>query len=307
MATLHDGDCVGPYLVTGLLGSGGMGEVYRAVRLGPNGFRREVALKVVADHRRDDMDFIALFGKEACLSAQLHHANIVAVIDHGFDGGIAWLAQELVSGFDLLRVCRAGPLTLPLALHVLTEVLRGMRYAHEHRLRVVHQDIKPSNILLGRDGSVRITDFGVAASLADARALETSPKGSPAYMAPECVTEHVPPNPRTDVFSAGLVLWEMLTGRPLLATADARGRVLRGELPRLAEQGIRVPGHIETFLHWLLARDPDARCPSAEGALRVLRLIPETRGATARDVERLVAGLGPAVAAAATGPTMPSP
>jgi serine/threonine protein kinase len=289
MGMLREGDWIGAYKIGPALGGGGMGEVYRAVKVGPHGFRREVALKVVAAGRSGDAEHLSMLQAEARLAAQLHHANVAGVLDYGVrDDGMPWLVQELVEGSDLARVCRRTPLPLQLGLYITGEILRGLKYAHEHPLRVVHRDIKPSNVLVGHEGAVKITDFGVACAAGETSDRLASPKGSPAYMAPECCLDLREPTTRSDLFAVGLVLWEMLTGRPLCAQSDSRVRIYRGELPPLAE---RLPAAVDRFLRWLLAPDPRHRCPTAEEGLRALALVPEARLAGARELEAFLCAL----------------
>lgn len=306
MPLLKVGDAVGPYRVTSRLGDGGMGEVYRVVKRGPNGFQREFALKVMVPASRSQTPaYAAMFQSEARLGARFHHANLVPVLEHGVrTDGVMWLVQELVEGMDLGRVCRASALPVPLALFVLTELLRALRYLHQAPRFVVHEDVKPGNILIGFEGSVRLTDFGIAEAVGEGPRPPMAAKGSPAYMAPECVLDLAPPTPRSDLFGAGLVLCEMLAGRPLCGETDMRQAVYRGDLGSLARVGVRAPAHVEDLARWLLQCDPRLRCPSAEHALAYLGRMPEARAAGARELEALLASLEGNTALIVTAPTL---
>ena len=287
MPLLAHGDRIGPYLIGQLIGVGGMSEVYRAVKVGPHGLRRPFAVKVMLIDEEDRAERFELFEAEVRVASQLHHANLVPVLDCGVRlDGLMWLAEELVDGIDLGRLCREGPLPMSVALFVMTELLRALKYVHEHPLRLVHQDVKPSNILIGRDGSVRLTDFGIAEP---SSTLDATTKGSPAYMSPEQAHADGPATERTDLFGAGLVLWEMLTGRPLCAETERREQLYRGQVPSLRDEVLGVSPRVERLLEWLLHVDPTRRCPCAESAIRMIATLPNARVAGARELEGIVA------------------
>jgi serine/threonine-protein kinase len=203
----------GRYRLDKPLARGGMATVYTAT---DTRLDRVVAVKVMRPALAEDPDFVARFAREARAAARLSSPEVVAVHDQGTDPstGTAYLVMEYVAGRTLRDVIRdTGPLSPTRALGYLEPVLRALAAAHAAGL--VHRDVKPENVLLGDDGRVKVADFGLA------RAIETSNLtattglliGTVAYLAPEQV-EHGTADPRTDVYAAGILLWEMLTGTP---------------------------------------------------------------------------------------------
>jgi len=238
---LAPGDRLGPYRIEGALGAGGMGEVYRAhdPRLG-----RDVALKVLRER-----ESLERFEREARAVAALSHPNILAVHDFGSDGGRAYVAMELLQGETLRERLAQGPLPLRKALEIGAEIARGLAAAHA--AGIVHRDLKPENVWITRDGGVKILDFGLARSLVPVVGRETTQAdltvpgtvlGTVAYMAPEQVRGETA-GPAADVFSLGVVLYEMISGRrPFRAAtaAETMSAILREDLPPLTAGKVRV-------------------------------------------------------------------
>src|SRR4051812_7904045 len=192
------------------LGRGGMGVVYKARQKSLN---RVVALKLLAPERVADAKFAQRFTHEAQALATLNHPSIVTIYDFGQAGGFYFLLMEFVDGVNLRQAMKAGRFTPEQALAVVPPVCEALQYAHEHC--IVHRDIKPENLLLDKEGRVKIADFGIAKMLGAESSgtglSESQPAGTPQYMAPEqkehCATDH-----RADIYSLGVVLYEMLTG-----------------------------------------------------------------------------------------------
>jgi tRNA A-37 threonylcarbamoyl transferase component Bud32 len=192
------------------LGRGGMGVVYKARQKSLN---RLVALKLLAPERVTDAKFAQRFTHEAQALAALNHQNIVTIHDFGQAGGFYFLLMEFVDGVTLRQALKAGRFTPEQALAIVPPVCDALQYAHDHG--IVHRDIKPENLLLDREGRVKIADFGIAkilgATAADVGLAESQPAGTPQYMAPEQKgrggADH-----RADIYSLGVVLYEMLTG-----------------------------------------------------------------------------------------------
>src|ERR1700704_4454581 len=192
------------------LGRGGMGVVYKARQKSLNRF---VALKLLAPERVADPKFAQRFTHEAQALAALNHPSIVTIYDFGQAGGFYFLLMEFVDGVNLRQAMKAGRFTPEQALAVVPPVCEALQFAHEHG--IVHRDIKPENLLLDKEGRVKIADFGIAKMLgtdgSDVGVAESQPAGTPQYMAPEQkahrVTDH-----RADIYSLGVVLYEMLTG-----------------------------------------------------------------------------------------------
>jgi tetratricopeptide (TPR) repeat protein len=271
------GSLIGPYRVDGLLGRGGMGEVYRAfdVRLG-----RAVALKMLPDHKRTD-PAVERFLREARAASALNHPNIVTVHEIGeTDGGAPYMVQELVEGRTLRSTLRAMP-RLPLAdvADVGRQVARALAAAH--RAGIVHRDIKPENLMQRRDGYVKVLDFGLARVVVaddthgDTLQHEgTAPGvvvGTSAYMSPEQAQGH-PVGPASDVFSLGVVLYELATGtRPF--SLDGGFAVLHAIVrshPLPPSRHVPdLPSTFDGLIARMLAKDPVLR-PSAEEVLKEL-------------------------------------
>jgi hypothetical protein len=224
---LAPGTRLGPYEILSPLGAGGMGEVYRArdPRLG-----RDVAIKVVLSSTADDPLVQERFEREARAVAALAHPNILALFDVGTtDEGVTFVVTELLQGETLRhRLAAGGPLPVRRALEYAAQVAQGLATAHERG--IVHRDLKPENLFLTEDGRVKILDFGIAHwdqrgadTLGDMTVAATAPGafvGTPAYVSPE-QAEGAVPTPRSDVFSLGIVLHEMLSGRNPFARRTA--------------------------------------------------------------------------------------
>ena len=192
------------------LGRGGMGVVYKARQKSLN---RIVALKLLAPERADDPQFAARFEKEAQALAALNHPHIVGVYDFGQVGGFYFFLMEYMDGVNLRQAMKAGRFTPEQALAIVPPVCEALQFAHEHG--IVHRDIKPENLLLDKEGRVKIADFGIAKMLhadgSDVGLAESQPAGTPQYMAPEQKT-HRATDHRADIYSLGVVLYELLTG-----------------------------------------------------------------------------------------------
>jgi protein kinase-like protein len=222
----------GRYRLLQRIGSGGMAEVFEAVAVGDHGFERRVAIKRLlagSDRQRESM-----FIDEARIASQLHHANIVAVLDYGVVDGQPFQVLEHVDGIDLgALLARSGPLTAEVALHVCAMIGHALEYAHAAcsatgaRLGIVHRDVTPGNVLISWAGDVKLTDFGIAfANARDAHTIDGTTKGTPLYMAPEQMLAGEIDR-RTDLFALGCVLHAMVVGRSPLAQ-DQLARLASG-------------------------------------------------------------------------------
>jgi predicted ATPase len=256
-AMVSNGTKIGPYLVLGPLGAGGMGEVYlaRDERLG-----RDVALKMLPNELAQDEDSLANFRREALTLAALNHPNIATI--HGFeespDGHLA-LVLERIEGESLKDRIERGPLALEEAMQVCAQVAEAVEVAHERG--VVHRDLKPGNVMIGPRGIVKVLDFGLARSVKDmAGAPDATMSGSPGYMSPEQVNG-AEQDERTDMFSFGCVLYECLTGRRAF---DAESEfelmaMLSFHEPDRALLPDRTPARIRQLVDRCLAKDPEVR------------------------------------------------
>jgi serine/threonine protein kinase len=270
----------GPYEVEGVLGRGAMGMVYlaRDRRIG-----RKVALKTVhVEERFEDeseaSEFYKRLQREAELCGSLQHPNIVTLYEPGYDNDvIAWLATEYIDGESLRdRMKKRKPLPITEALRIAEDILRGLAFAHSKG--IVHRDIKPANILLTAAGEAKIADFGIARPLDSNLTAVGEMLGTPSYMSPEQV-KCTAVTARSDLFSAGAVLYEMATGVKAFAASDVSG-ILRNVVevdPRPAHEAhAQVPAVLSMFLRKMMAKDPEARYPSAAAALQDLQAISET-------------------------------
>lgn len=211
------------YVLVELIAKGGMAEVYRGKLKGSSGFEKPVAIKRILPDFVDKPKLKALFEDEARLSASLHHPNIVQVYDFvEYEGGYL-LAMELIEGITLSKldaICNEQGRRLPehLALLIIDEILKALEYAHTRPLRIVHRDVSPKNVMLGTDGTVKLIDFGIAKSSARNSKTETGMvRGTFNFLSPEQAKSEAV-DARSDVFSAGAVLFQLLSGRYLFST-----------------------------------------------------------------------------------------
>lgn len=266
------------------IAAGGMAEVWRGeALLGPDEVV-PIAIKRVLPHLGDS-NFLTMFEDEARLGMLLHHPNIVRVYDARNIGGTYIIIMELVDGDTLkgLLDATAGRLMpVPLALHIARELLGALGHAHSATddtgapLGIIHRDVSPHNLLLGRDGGVKLSDFGLADATTNAAKKEEGMVGGKfGYLAPEVVLQK-PIDHRLDLFAAGIVLWEMLAGRRLFQGTDDRDtirKVAKAEVPRLSVDNEAIPEQIDDFLMGLLHVDPAQRYGSGREAAEALQVL----------------------------------
>jgi serine/threonine protein kinase len=267
---LSSGDRLGRYRVDGPLGAGGMGEVYRAfdTRLG-----REVAIKILSARRANDPDRIQRFEQEARVAASLSHANLLALHDAGSEDGIDYAVFELLEGQTLRAQLESGPLPVSKAVGYGVQICEGLSAVHARG--IVHRDLKPENVFVTRSGQVKILDFGLAkpgprgvlAGGSDA-CTPTEPGllvGTCGYMAPEQARGR-PADARSDIFSMGALLYEMLSGRRAFAgqtPADTLAALLTQDPPEISDIARPVPRPLERVVRRCLERNPEERFQSA--------------------------------------------
>ena len=276
----------GEYVIESFLGKGSIGKVWlaRHRRIG-----RRVALKTVhLEHKfEDELDrdeFYKRLQREAELCGAMQHPNIVTLYDVGYEGElVSYLATEYIDGESLLaRLRRTRPLPLHEATSIAADVLRGLAYAHSKG--VIHRDIKPANILLTADGQAKIADFGVARPLHSSLTATRSLVGTPNYMSPEQV-KTTPVSPRSDLFSAGVVMYEMLTGVKPFGSPDLSGilyNVVNHEPAPAHEVNPSVPEPLARIVARLLEKRAEDRYAGAAEALAELEAVlrePETAAA----------------------------
>jgi len=269
------------YEILGRLGAGGMGEVVRARAKGPHGFEKVVAIKRISGDLTADGRRVELFIREAQIAARLQHPNIVQVFDFGRFDEELFIVMELVEGcsFDAIlepRMRRGEGVSIAQALTAVMDLARGLDYAHrltaegEDSVGVVHRDVSPANMLVSRDGVVKLTDFGIAAWAHPTRTSLVA--GKPMYMAPEQLRGE-PLDGRADLFAAGMILYEALTGkRPWPGIVDAaKDATLEslGYVPPSAHDE-RIPATLDALVEKLLRLDVEERLASAEVLQRAL-------------------------------------
>ncbi len=266
MSTNLIGKRIDGYEIIRILGRGGMGVVYKAHEMT---LQRVVALKVLPTHLAENKEFITRFYREARAAAQLNHPNVVTIHRVGSDDGYHYIAMEYLKGRELTEVIKEKKfLDVPTALEITRQVAGALAAAHE--LKILHRDIKPQNIMLDDTGRVKVMDFGIAKIAnpeGDTHALTMTGQliGTPAYMSPE-QCKGAPSDHRSDIYSLGVVLYQMLTGR-VPYTGETPLAVIRKivEDPVPAVYGFNqeVPDAAVKILHKALAKDPEQRYASA--------------------------------------------
>jgi len=296
--TLAPGTKLGPYEVVGLLGAGGMGEVYRAR---DERLAREVALKVLPAAVCGDAERLRRFEREARAAAALNHPNVVVIYDIGTDGNTTYLATELLEGKTLRDELAGGALPLRRAIGWVMQIAMGLAAAHEKG--VIHRDLKPENVLIAKDGRAKILDFGIAklverAALGNVRAdenksatltVETTPGmllGTVGYMSPEQVRgEEV--DCRSDIFSFGAILYEMLSGARAFAgksAVETLNAILKQEPEELTRRNPEVSPALWRIVERTLAKDASERFCSCRDVAFALEAVTRDERAAPRAV-----------------------
>ncbi|HWE31283.1 MAG TPA: serine/threonine-protein kinase [Polyangia bacterium] len=302
----------GQYTLTARLGRGGMADVYRARREGAAGFERTVVVKKILSSHNEDPQFVDMFINEAKIAARLTHPNIVQVYELGEQDSEFYIVMEYVKGKDLLRLLRTlaqnkpeSPAVPPLvAAYIARETARGLGHAHEHtdengaQKPIVHRDVSPQNIMLSYDGQVKLVDFGIAKAL-DTMKEETRTgalKGKFAYMAPEQVGGHSP-GPQSDIFAAGVVLHEMLTGRRLFKGAsdyETLQKVQNMPVPSPSTVVKAVSPELDAIVLQALERDRKVRYSKASQMARDLDVFLQAHRFAVEDMAEYVKEVWPA-------------
>jgi len=275
---LNPGSRLGRYEIIAALGAGGMGEVYRAR---DERLQREVAIKVLRQEASADPDLQRRFALEARSASALNHPNILTVHDVGMEGGIPYIVSELVDGEPLGALIARGKMPVRKVLDLAVQVADGLAAAHQ--AGIVHRDLKPANLMVTKTGA-KILDFGLAKAVpkevAGAREQQTGTTpgiivGTATYMSPEQVRGEAL-DPRTDQFSFGLVLYEMLTGKAPFARSSAMSTmaaIVEENAPPIGELNPSVPAPLRWCVERCLAKDRDDRYASTADLKRKLETI----------------------------------
>ncbi|MFM6977333.1 MAG: Stk1 family PASTA domain-containing Ser/Thr kinase [Micrococcales bacterium] len=251
----------GRYLIEKLVARGGMATVYLAE---DNRLDRKVALKVIHPHLANDAEFRSKFVREAKIAAKLSHPNLVNVFDQAEDGEIVFLAMEYVPGITLRDALRDfGALSTNRVLEIFEPILAGLAAAH--RAGILHRDIKPENVLLSDDGKIKLSDFGLARAIS-AHTQTGAVIGTVAYLSPELVSKGIA-DARSDVYAAGIMLFELLTGQQPYQGEQAVQIAMQhanSEVPAPSTLNPQVPELLDELVLWATAKDPSHRPADAE-------------------------------------------
>lgn len=293
----------GAYTPLRRLAVGGMAEIYLATVRGAAGFEKSVVLKRIHPRHAEDPHFVSMLIEEAKLSVLLTHQNIVQTLDLGHAQGLYFIVMEHIEGYDVHHVLRelrtrGEPFSIDLAAHLVSEVCRGLDYAHRRTdeqgrpLHIVHRDVSPQNVLLSFAGEVKVADFGIAK--AAHRAIEAQSglvQGKYFYMSPEQVSG-ARVDARSDIFSAGVLLWELLTGRALHEATDLPSllaAVRAAEVPAPSSLRPGVPSELDFIVATATAAVPEERYADAASMADALQGFLATR--RFRNAPRRIAAL----------------
>jgi serine/threonine-protein kinase len=307
----------GPFEIFERLGTGGMAVVHRAIRKLDDGGEREVALKRLLPHLAEDASFIRAFAREAKMAQRLHHPNICEIYELGRVGDHYFISMQYLDGCDLRALlrrahARSAPASMPLVVSVLAQLCAALDHAHTatdeetgEPLGLVHRDVSPANILVTRAGQVKIIDFGIAkATLAKFRTETGRFRGKLGYLSPEAIQGQTIDR-RSDLFSLGVIAYELLTARPLFGAVsdfDTLSRVQFGQVDPPSVVNPMVPLELEAIVMTALAKDPGDRWQSAAAMRNALLEVAALCGGMVTDQvigEWVTAGIGEAPA---TGP-----
>jgi len=264
------------FRVIAQVGKGGMSDVYLAAAQGVADFQKLTVLKVLRSELAGDSQFLRMFRDEARLAARLNHPNVVQTYEVGEFEGRSYIAMEYLEGQPLsqvtARLVERDQLSTPLILRILIDALEGLHYAHELKdydgkpLRIVHRDATPQNIFLTYQGQVKVVDFGIAKAVTSSTETKVGTvKGKISYMAPEQARGD-DLDRRADLFTIGVVLWELLSGRRLwegLSDVAIMGRLVRGEVPELSPLKPGLPSALLRLCKSALHPDPNSRPQTA--------------------------------------------
>lgn len=314
----------GKYQLIRKLAAGGMAEVFLARVAGPMGFEKTVVVKRILPHLADEENFISMFLSEARLAAQLNHPNVVQVFDFGEADGAYFLVMEFIDGVNLRVLFRKAmesksPLAFPLAARIISLACEGLNYAHDFTdpatgepMGLVHRDVSPDNILIARNGSVKVVDFGIAKAANQTNLTKTGTvKGKFSYMPPEQLTGQ-PLDKRADVFALGIVLFELITGRKPFDTSNEAfivRAIMYEPLAPAAQFRPDVPEELQRILDKALAKSRDERYPDCRALQTDLeRFIHNSGNPVAQhQLSQLVQTLAPAAPIPTPMPSAPLP
>ncbi len=281
----------GRYQLLEKLGLGGMAHVYRARDLS---LLRDVAIKVLREDWIDQASFRSSFLQEARSAANLSHPNIVTIFDFGHEADLLFIVMEYVQGTDLKTLIRRqNRFGVQKSLNLMVKICQGVGYAH--RAGLIHCDLKPQNILITPDEVAKITDFGIARALASVSPDERSEVvwGSPLYFSPEQARGE-PPSPASDVYSLGVIFYEMLTGEPPFKADDSATLAEQHSLapaPSPRRLNPDIPIELEQIILKVLSKEPSARYRTADQLGRILETLLKRKEDGQQEAQHLVAAV----------------
>jgi eukaryotic-like serine/threonine-protein kinase len=314
---LAAGTKLGPYEIQSLLGTGGMGEVYHATQ---SSLRRQVAIKVLSPEFASDPDRLQRFEQEARSASALNHPNIISIYDVGCESANSYIAMEFVDGKTLRGLLEAGPIPIKKSLQIVAQIADGL--AKAHAAGIVHRDVKPENVMVTRDGFVKILDFGLAKlTRPDPEGRESTVAGfnstqlgmvlgTVGYMSPEQV-RGLTADARSDIFSLGATCYEMISGKRAFqgaTAADTMSAILKEEPVQLSTSVHNLPPAFGRIVHRCLEKDPGDRFQSARDLAFNLEMlsrdesspaVPMSVGKVSRKVSPLMVAVAVVLAAAA--------
>jgi serine/threonine protein kinase len=270
----------GKYFLTEKIATGGMAEIYLAKLIGPGGFEKQLIIKQIHPEFSGHRQFVELFVAEAKTLVGLSHGNIVPIYELGVVDDTYYISMEYIDGPTLERLMKAlrkreRPLDSAMAAYMTSELLKGLDYAHRKGEGVIHRDLSPRNVMVSRDGEVKLVDFGLAVTIQDQKVAAGAggrPAGSFPYMSPEQVRSE-PLTGQSDLFSVGVLLWELLTGQALFARKgedETLEAVLSGPIPPPSEVNKKAPKELDAICLKALARDLDERYATANDFLSAI-------------------------------------
>jgi TonB family protein len=272
-----DGTRFGQYVLIDKIATGGMAEVWKARMRGVEGFQKIVAIKKILPHLSDNQDFVEMFIDEAKLAAQLNHNNIIHIYDLGKIQSSYYIAMEYIDGFDLKTILRRAeergqPMSVELALFIASKIASALDYAHRKKdfdsreLGLVHRDVSPQNVLISQEGDIKLCDFGIAKAASKASHTQAGAlKGKLQYMAPEQAWGRTIDR-RSDVFSLGTVLFEMLTAKKLFAGESELSildQVREAQIVAPSTHNDEITPEIDAIVMKALQKDPADRYQTA--------------------------------------------
>lgn len=266
---------IGPYILLRKIASGGMGELFLAKSTKVQGIEKYLVVKQVLPHLSGSADLNSLFINEARINMNLNHSNIVTIFDFGIEEGRFFIAMEYIHGISLKKFTKTlegRHLELDESVYIIAQTARGLSYAHRCKdfssgqpLNIIHRDVSPDNIMIDTEGSIKIIDFGIALNTDTGE--RSMREGKYSYMSPEQALGKKELTPQTDIFSLGIVLWELIAKRRLYTSPDPSEtlkKATQANIPNIKDIAPETPDEMDKILARALAKDPRERYVTME-------------------------------------------